>query len=127
MHKHRRDLSTLSAAIVETFLTEVTRASVTPEKRITKKEKNIKSLALSLLRKDPIPKQDKIMVINKYQCLTLDVPPFIPGNKILLNEDDYDNPKNTDTSQSEKDDTSHTSREDSIAKVKDTKNANDDD
>ena len=41
------------------------------------------------------------MVINKYQCLTLDVPPFIPGNKILLNEDDYDNPKNIDTSQSE--------------------------
>ena len=36
--------------------------------------------------------------------------PFIPGNKILLNEDDDDNPETTDTSLSGKDDMSHTSK-----------------
>ena len=58
---------------------------------------------MSPLRKDPIPKQDKkIMRFNKYQCLTPDLPPFIPGNKILLNEENDDNPETTDTSQYEK-------------------------
>ena len=46
------------SATVETGLTVGTRVSVTPEKRITKKKKNIKHLDLS---------------------------PFIPGNKRLLN------------------------------------------
>ena len=42
---------------------------------------------MSPLRKDTIPNQDKkIMGLNKDQCLTPDVPQFIPGNKILLNK-----------------------------------------
>ena len=67
------------------------------------------------------------MGLNKYQCLASEVPPFIFGNKILLNEENDDNPETTDTSQSEKDGTSHTSRYDYIEKVKDTKNTNDND
>ena len=57
--KHRRDLYDLSAATVEIGLTEVTRASVTPEKRIPKRKEYIKSLDLYPLRKYPIPNQDK--------------------------------------------------------------------
>ena len=61
--KHRRYTSSytyfLSSATVETGLTGGTRLSVTPEKRIPKKNKNIKSKAFS---------------------------PFLPGNKRLLNE-----------------------------------------
>ena len=67
------------------------------------------------------------MGLNKYQCLAPDVLLFHPGNKRLLNEENDDNPKTTDIPQSEKDDTSHTSRDDYYAKVKDTKNTNDDD
>ena len=100
MHKHRRDTSYLSAAIGEKSLTGGTRVSVTPEKCIPKKKKNIKSLDLS---------------------------PFLPGNKILLNEINDHNPETIDTSQSEKYDMSHTSPDDSIAKAKDTKKTNDDD
>ena len=49
------------------------------------------------LGKDPIPNQDKkIMGLNKDQCLTPDVPQFIPGNKILLNKENDDNPETTD-------------------------------
>ena len=66
------------------------------------------------------------MGLNKYQCLTPNVPTFLPGNKILLDEENDDNPETTDTPLSEKDDTSHTSQDDYIAKVKDTKNTNDD-
>ena len=46
------------SATVETGLTGVKRASVTPERRIPNKKKYIKSLALFPLRKDPIPNQD---------------------------------------------------------------------
>ena len=53
-----------------------------PEKRIPKKKKYIKP---------------------KYVC------PFLPGNKILLNEDNDDDPETTDTSLSRKDNMSHTS------------------
>ena len=59
----------------------------------------------------------KKMGLNKYQCLTPDVPPFVPGNKTLLNEDNDDDPKTPDTSRSEKGDTSHTSQDDYIAKA----------
>ena len=45
--------------MVYTGLTGGTKSNVTPEKRITKKKKYIKSLALSPLRKDPITNQDK--------------------------------------------------------------------
>ena len=62
------------------------------------------------------------MGLNKYQCLTPDILPFIPGNKILLNEANNDNPETIDNSQYEKDDMSHTSQDDSIAKAKDKKN-----
>ena len=82
MHKHRIYLSALSSATGETGLLGVTRASVTPEKRILKKKKYIKSLVLSPLRKDPIPNHDKkFMGINKYQYFTPDVPPFLTRNK----------------------------------------------
>ena len=85
-HKHQRDTdsytSSLSLATGETGLTGGTRLSLTPEKRIPKKKKILKSLALS---------------------------PFLPGNKILLNKENDNNPETTDTSRSEKDDMSHTS------------------
>ena len=59
-------------------------ASLTPEKRIPKKKRYIKSLALSPFRKYQFPNQDKKFIgLNKYQCLIPDVPPFLPGNKIL--------------------------------------------
>ena len=88
----------------------------------------MKSLDFYPFIKNKFPNQDKkLMGLNKYQCLTPDVPPFLPGNKRLLNEENYDNTETTDTLQSEKDDASHTKRYDSIAKLKDTKNTNDDD
>ena len=72
--------------------------------------------------KDPIPNQDKnICGYQKDQCLTSDVPPFLPGNKSLLNEENGDNPETTDTSQYEKYNTLHTKRYDYIANVQDTK------
>ena len=52
--------------------------------------------------------------------------PFLPGNKILLKEENDHNPETTDTSRSEKYDMSHTSQDDFIEKAKDTKNTNDD-
>ena len=67
------------------------------------------------------------MRLNKYQCLTPDVPPYLPGNEILLNEENEDNPETTDTSEYGKDDMSHTNQNNYIAKVKDTNNINDDD
>ena len=77
--KHQRDASSytysFSYTTVETGLTGGTRVCVTPEKFIPKKKKNIQSKALS---------------------------PFITGNKILLNEDNYDNPETADNSISEK-------------------------
>ena len=63
-----------------------------PEKRIPKEQKYIKPTALS---------------------------PFIPGNKILLNEDDDDNPETTDTSLSGKDDMSQISIDDFTGKTND--------
>ena len=82
VHKNRRDISSLSALTGETGLIGGTRVNVTPETRITKKRKNLKSLTLS---------------------------PSFSGNKILLNEENDHNPKTTDTSKSEKDDMSHPS------------------
>ena len=78
-------------------------------------------------RKDPTPNQDrKIIRLKIFQCLTSDVPPFLPGNKSLRNKKNDDNPETTDTSHTEKDDTSHTNQDDSITNVKDMKNTNDD-
>ena len=66
------------------------------------------------------------MGLNKYQFLTPNVPPFLSGNKRILNEENDDNPETTDTLQPEKEYTSHTSWDISIEKLKDTKNTNDD-
>ena len=44
---------------------------------------------------------------------------FLPGNKILLNEDNYDNPETTDTSLSGKDDMSQISKDDFTGKTND--------
>ena len=59
MNKHRRDIYDLSASTGETGLTGGTRERLTPEKRMPKKRKEIKILALSPPRKDPITNQDK--------------------------------------------------------------------
>ena len=74
--------SSLSSSNRESGLIGVTRVNVTQEKSIPKKKKYIKSKYLS---------------------------PFVPGNKMLLNEDNYDNTKTRYTSLTEKDDMSHTS------------------
>ena len=60
----------MSSSTGESGLTGVTRVNIMTKKRIPKKHKYIKPTALS---------------------------PFIPGNKRLLNEDNYDNPETTDT------------------------------
>ena len=96
--KHQRDTayhtSSLSLLTGETDLTGRTRLNVTPEKRIPKKKKYMLSKALS---------------------------PFVPGNKRLLNEDNDNNPKTTDTSQSEKYDIPHTSLDAFTGKTNDKK------
>ena len=62
-----------------------------------------------LPRKDQIPNQDKnTLGIQKYQCLPTHVPPFSPAFKSLRYEANDDNPKTTDTSRTDKYDTSHT-------------------
>ena len=43
--------------------------------------------------------------------------PFIPVNKILLNEDNYDHPETTNTSLSRKDDMSQISKDDFTGKT----------
>ena len=78
-------------------------------------------------RKYPITNQDKnIIGFKKDQCLTPEVPPFLPGNKSLRNEENDDKSETTDTSHTEKYGTSHANRDDSIANVKGMKNTNDD-
>ena len=104
MRKHRRDTASytyyLSSAKIIAGLTGGTRVSVTPDKRILNKKKNIKYRALS---------------------------PFIPGNERLLNKDNNYNPETTDTSISEKYYMSHTSPDDFTGRIKDERNTNDDD
>ena len=63
-------------------VTGETRASVTPEKRISRNEIKIKSLDTSPPRKDPIPNQDtNTLGLQKYQCLPPHVPPYPPRFK----------------------------------------------
>ena len=58
-------------------LTRVTKAILTPEKRIQKKKRNLKSIDLYPPGKDPITNQDKnTLGLQKYQCLLSHVPPF---------------------------------------------------
>ena len=79
-------------------------------------------------RKDPIPDQDKnTLSIEKYKILPPHAPPFPPGFKSLRNKADYNNPESTDTSHTDKYDTSRTDRDNSIENVKATKSTNDDD
>ena len=52
--------------------------------------------------------------------------PFIPGNKRLINKENYDNPETIDTTLSGKYDMSHTRTDDFTEKTKE-KNTNDDD
>ena len=79
VRKHQRDTAShtysLSSSTVETGLTGGTIVNVMPGKHIPKKNKFIKYKALSQ---------------------------FIPRNKRLLNKDNDDNSKTTDTSLSEK-------------------------
>ena len=106
----RNYLSVLSGAIG---------ASITPEKRIIRKKRNIKLLATSPPRKDPIPNQYKNNLgIEKYQSLPPHLPKFPPGFKSLRNEADDDNPESTDTSFTDRDDTSRTDTDDSIYNIK---------
>ena len=100
-------------------LTGETRASVTPEKRIPRKKRNIKSLVTSPPKKDPIPNQDKNNLgLQKYQWLPPHITLFSSGFKLLRNEGNDDNPETTDTSLTDKDDTSRTNRDDYIENVK---------
>ena len=55
------------------------------------------------------------------------MPPFLPVNKILLNQYNDNNPKTTDNSLSEKDDMSHTSPDGFTGKTYDKKITNNDD
>ena len=74
--KLRTDLS------VNSVLTGETRVSISPEKRITRKKRNIKSLATLPPRKDPIPNQDiNTLGLKNYQYLPPHVPTFPPGFK----------------------------------------------
>ena len=58
-------------------------------------------------RKDPIPNQDENNLgPQKYQCLPPHVSPSSPEFKSLRKKANYDNPKTTDTSCTDKDDTS---------------------
>ena len=74
-----------------------------------KNKRNIKSLAVSPPRKDPIPNQDKnTLGLQRYQCLPSHVPTLSSVFKSLINGADDDNTVTTDTSHSNKDDNSRT-------------------
>ena len=78
-------------------------------------------------RKYPIPNQDKNNLgLEKYQSLPPHVPPSPPGFKSLINKANDDNPEFTDTSFTDRYDTSRTDRDDSIEIVESMKNTNDD-
>ena len=97
---------------VSVFYTGTTGASVTPENRIPRKKRNIKSLTTSPPGKDPIPNKDEnTLGIEKYQSLPLHLPKFRPGYKSFKNEADYDRHESTDTSRNDKYDTSRTDKD----------------
>ena len=115
----RTYLSVLSGAIG---------ASITPEKRIIRRKRDIKLLATSPPRKDPIPNQYKNNLgIEKYQSLPPHLPKFFPGYKSLRNEADDDHHEFTDTSRTDKDDTSRTDKDDSIENLKSMNKKDNDD
>ena len=99
VRKHWRDTDSvtiyLSSSTWKSYLKGETRVNVTPEKIIPQNQKYIKPTALS---------------------------PFLPVNKVLLNEDNADDTETTDTSVSGKDDMLHTSSDDYTEKNKWQKN-----
>ena len=109
--KIRTDLSVLSG---------VTGPSVTPERIIPRKKRNMKSLATSSPRKDPIPNQDiNTLGARKYQSLPPQLPKFCPGYKSLIKKEDDDCHDYADTSRTDK--------EYSIYTIKFTNDKNSDD
>ena len=63
-----------------------TGASVTPEKRIPGKQRNMKSPAILPPRKDPITNQDiNRLITEKYQILPPHLAKYPPGFKVLIN------------------------------------------
>ena len=106
-------------------LTEETRASVTQEKLIPRKKRDIKSLATSPPIKYPIPNQDKNNLgLQKYQCLRPNVLLFSSVFESLRNEVSGDNTETTDTSRNDKENMSCNNWDDSIENVKAMKNKN---
>ena len=103
-------------------------ASIIPEKRIPKKKRNKKSLALSPPRKYTIPNQDKNNLgLQKYQCPPPHVSSFYSWFKSLRNEENDDNSETIDTSRTDKYDTSRTYQDDYMENLKSMKDINDDD
>ena len=95
-NKIRTNLSVLSG---------VTGASVSLEKRIPIKKKNMKSLAISPTRKDLIPNQDiNILRTKTYQSLPPQLAKYCPGYKSLINAAEYGRNYSTDTSCTDKED-----------------------
>ena len=91
-----------------------------PGKRIPRNKRDMKSLAASPPRKDPIPNQDMNMLITvKYQSLPPQLPKFRPRYKSLRNKADDDCHYSTDTSRTDKEDFIKN------LKVTDNKNSND--
>ena len=92
--KIRTDLSVFSV---------VPEASVTLEKRISRKKRKIKSLAMLPPRKDPIINQDiNIVGTKKDRSLPPQLPKFLPGYKSLRNKADDDRNYYTDKSHTDK-------------------------
>ena len=82
-----------------------TGGSITPEKLIPGKKKNMKSLAMSPPRKDPIPNKDiKILGTEKDQSLPPQLTKYCPGYKSLINKAEDGRNDYTDTSRTDKED-----------------------
>ena len=102
------------------FLSVATGASVTPVKRIPRKIREIKSLVMSLQRKDLIPNQDINMLgTKKYQILPPQLSKFRPRYKSLRNAAEDDRNYYTYTS--------HNYKEGSVENIKAMNNKNIDD
>ena len=76
-----------------------------PRKRIPRKKKNIKPLATSPPRNDPIPNPDiNILGTEKDQSLPPQLAKFCPGYKSLRNKAEDGCNDSTDTSRTDKED-----------------------
>ena len=83
LHKLWADISVLSGATGETSsgLTGVTRASVTPEKHITKNQKTKNPPLCLHQERTQLKTRIRKFRAQKNKCLTSDIPSFIPGTK----------------------------------------------